>query len=104
MSLLSTVGHSGWLKNRLKTPNFAFHVWAKTGSLHYVDNIAGYLFTKSGKRLAFNILIQNADNLEILKNNRLSKRAKNLRKSSKKWSFKAKQIQNQLMQKWINTI
>ena len=52
-SLLSINGHSGGLSRRLRRPEFAFRVYGKTGSLYYVNNLAGYLLGKSGKKYAF---------------------------------------------------
>lgn len=55
MSLLSINGNSGWLSNRLKDPETSFRLWAKTGSLDYIDNVAGILFSRSGKQYAFTL-------------------------------------------------
>ena len=55
MSLLSINGNSGWLRNRLRDPETSFRLWAKTGSLDYIDNVAGILFARSGKQFAFTL-------------------------------------------------
>ena len=52
-SLLSINGHSGGLSKRLRHPKYAFRVYGKTGSLYYVNNLAGYLLGQSGKKYAF---------------------------------------------------
>jgi len=54
--LLSLSGQNGWLKERFNSPSLFYKIWAKTGSLDYVSNIAGYLTTKSNKVFAFSIL------------------------------------------------
>lgn len=100
-SLLSIGGHSGWISKRWKTPELAFKVFAKTGSLHFVNNIAGYIFTNSGKKLAFSILIHDQKKLQILKEEKLSKKAQILRRNSRIWANKAKAIQNRLIKEWI---
>lgn len=51
---------SGWewsLMNRFGDPNTAFHVWAKTGTINYAVALAGYLYTKSHRPMAFTIFI-----------------------------------------------
>ncbi|OHD64759.1 MAG: D-alanyl-D-alanine carboxypeptidase/D-alanyl-D-alanine-endopeptidase [Spirochaetes bacterium RBG_13_51_14] len=51
---------SGWewsLMNRLNDPETAFHVWAKTGSINYALALAGYLYTKSSRSMAFAIFV-----------------------------------------------
>jgi D-alanyl-D-alanine carboxypeptidase/D-alanyl-D-alanine-endopeptidase (penicillin-binding protein 4) len=102
-SLLTISGHSGNLRKRLKTPELAYKVWGKTGSLHYVDNVAGYLFSNSGKKLAFAILMNDKEALKTLREENLSKASQKLRMKSKAWSQKAKQRQNELLKKWITT-
>jgi len=88
-SLFSISGQSGWMLRRLNDPTLAYNVWAKTGSLDYIDNMAGYLFTKSGKIYAFSFFINDLEKRNLLdgpnseKNNRLREKAKKWRKSSK---------------------
>jgi D-alanyl-D-alanine carboxypeptidase/D-alanyl-D-alanine-endopeptidase (penicillin-binding protein 4) len=51
---------SGWewsLMNRFNDPETAFHVWAKTGTINYALSLAGYLYTKSHRNMAFAIFI-----------------------------------------------
>ncbi len=51
---------SGWewsLMNRFGDPNTAFHVWAKTGTINYALALAGYLYTRSHRNMAFVIFI-----------------------------------------------
>lgn len=55
LSLLSYSGQSGWMRNRLASPNYNMRVYAKTGSLDFVNNIAGYIRAKSGKWYSFSI-------------------------------------------------
>ncbi len=51
---------SGWewsLMNRFGDPKTAFHVWAKTGTINYALALAGYLYTRSRRNMAFVIYI-----------------------------------------------
>ncbi|CBW27397.1 putative peptidoglycan biosynthesis-related [Halobacteriovorax marinus SJ] len=56
LSLLSYSGQSGWIRNRLASPDYNLRVYAKTGSLDFVNNIAGYIRTKSGLWYSFSVL------------------------------------------------
>lgn len=75
VSSLSQYGKSGTLKKRKLrahqnrpefapsfSPSVAYpdSIWAKTGTLDGVSSLAGYLGTKSGKRVAFTIIINGA--------------------------------------------
>jgi len=47
---------SGWewsLMSRLNDPTSAMKVWAKTGTINYALALAGYLYTASGRQMAF---------------------------------------------------
>jgi len=47
---------SGWewsLMSRLNDPTSAMRVWAKTGTINYAIALAGYLYTSSGRQMAF---------------------------------------------------
>lgn len=51
---------SGWkwsLLTRLNEPDTAFRVWAKTGTINYATALAGYLFTRKGRRMAFVVFV-----------------------------------------------
>ena len=52
-------GVDGSLNNRMKAGKLFKHVFGKTGSLSGVNNLSGYLESKSGHLIAFSILIQN---------------------------------------------
>ena len=43
--------------NRFGDPKTAFHVWAKTGTINYALALAGYLYTRSRRNMAFVIYI-----------------------------------------------
>lgn len=56
LSSLSTPGREGTLRKKLLAEQFADKVFAKTGSMTGVGNLAGYMITASNQRLAFAIL------------------------------------------------
>lgn len=68
ISLLSVGGHSGWISNRFKAPGERYRVWAKTGSLDFVSNIAGYLFTRgeNPRVMAFSIFVSDETKRDVL--------------------------------------
>lgn len=114
MSLLSINGQSGWLKNRLRHPDTNFRIWAKTGSLDYVANMAGVIFTHSGKRYAFNLSISNDDKrneidqaialeAEGTKHN-LGRKVLRLKKKAPTWSKQAKKSADELLKHFIQTL
>jgi D-alanyl-D-alanine carboxypeptidase/D-alanyl-D-alanine-endopeptidase (penicillin-binding protein 4) len=57
LELLPTVGLDGGLGRRLQTPDTAFAVFAKTGTMNFVSGLAGYLPTRQGRTRAFAIFV-----------------------------------------------
>ncbi|MGA7439315.1 MAG: D-alanyl-D-alanine carboxypeptidase/D-alanyl-D-alanine-endopeptidase [Luteibacter sp.] len=58
-TLLPTAGVDGTLVRRMKGTPAEGNVQAKTGSMSYVNALAGYVTTKAGQRLAFAIILNN---------------------------------------------
>ncbi|WP_306847919.1 D-alanyl-D-alanine carboxypeptidase/D-alanyl-D-alanine endopeptidase [Luteibacter jiangsuensis] len=57
--LLPVAGVDGTLAGRMRGTAAEGHVVAKTGSMSFVNALAGYVTTRSGQRLAFAILLNN---------------------------------------------
>lgn len=53
---LPVMGRSGTLKDRMRDSVVANHVWAKTGSMHDMSSLSGFLQTAQGKILVFSII------------------------------------------------
>lgn len=58
-SSLSRPNEKGTLKNRFKGTNAEKKIWAKTGSMNYVNNIAGYIISNDGEMFSFAICFNN---------------------------------------------
>ena len=81
----------------------AYNVWAKTGSLDYIDNIAGYLFTKSGKIFAFSFFINDMHKRRLLDSPN-SKKTNKLRKRAKKWRQSSRALTDAIIRHWYQTL
>lgn len=58
-ALLPTAGVDGTLVRRMKGTAAEGNLQAKTGSMSYVNALAGYVTTKDGQRLAFAVILNN---------------------------------------------
>jgi D-alanyl-D-alanine carboxypeptidase/D-alanyl-D-alanine-endopeptidase (penicillin-binding protein 4) len=102
-SLLSISGQSGWGKRRLNSPYYSYRVMAKTGSLFYVNNIAGYFTAKSGKSYSFSILMTDHKNRNIL-NQSNSVKVDSVRQNAKQWSRNTTPAIDEIIMKLIDTL
>jgi len=57
--LLPVAGVDGTLANRMRDTAAMGNLQAKTGSMSFVNALAGYVTTRSGQRLAFAIILNN---------------------------------------------
>jgi len=100
---LLTPGGWGWsMKKRLYTPEVAFKVWSKTGTINYSLGLSGYLFGKSGKEYAFTIFVTDYKkrfDFEKVPQNRDPK----VLKKVNKWIKVTKKNMDTLVMKWIST-
>tara|TARA_Y100001954_G_scaffold238571_1_gene306732 strand:+ start:5906 stop:7372 length:1467 start_codon:yes stop_codon:yes gene_type:complete len=101
-SLLSINGHSGGLSRRLRHPEYAFRVYGKTGSLFYVNNLAGYLLGKSGKKYAFALFAANDKKRHLLSMlDPLKGRV--LRRGSGSWRRRALRKMDRKLEEWLKS-
>ncbi len=59
LETLARPNEIGTLKNRLRGTNVEKRIWAKTGSMNFVNNIAGYVKTTEGELISFTICFNN---------------------------------------------
>ena len=100
-SLLSLSGQKGWLRKRLKSPEYAYRLWGKTGSLDYVSNITGYFFSKKNRKIAFTLFMTNRKKRNLI-NEMPKEKSGPLRKLASKWNRNTKKLQNTILKSWID--
>ncbi len=103
LSFFSISGQSGWLTKRLHDPVMSFKIFAKTGSLNYINNLSGVLFAKSNKAYAFTISIYDLPKRKALDSGNLAK-AHSLRVKSKSWNRAAKKVQDNIIKHFYQTL
>ena len=96
-------GQKGWLRRRLKSPEYAHRLWGKTGSLDYVSNIAGYFFSKKNKKIAFTLFMIDREKRDFITDN-LAAKSKPLRKLASKWNRGAQNVQNTILKNWMDKL
>jgi D-alanyl-D-alanine carboxypeptidase/D-alanyl-D-alanine-endopeptidase (penicillin-binding protein 4) len=100
-SLLSINGHSGGIAKRLKIPRSMYRIYGKTGSLHFVNNLAGYLLGKNGKQYAYAIFTTDAKKRDALKKPN-SAAVNIIRKEAKSWHQSSTVKIDAILLKWLN--
>jgi serine-type D-Ala-D-Ala carboxypeptidase/endopeptidase (penicillin-binding protein 4) len=60
LDMLPVAGRDGTLKNRMKKGPAFEQIFAKTGSIEFVNTLSGYALARNGERLAFSIMVNNA--------------------------------------------
>ncbi|MBT7608469.1 MAG: D-alanyl-D-alanine carboxypeptidase/D-alanyl-D-alanine-endopeptidase [Bacteriovoracaceae bacterium] len=96
LTFFSISGQSGWLTKRMHDPEMSFKVFAKTGSLDYINNLAGVFFGRSNKPYAFSISIFDYEKREML-NNANSKEINLLRERAKPWNKDVKPLLDDIL-------
>ena len=60
LDLLPVAGRDGTLRTRMKKGPAFEHIFAKTGSIEFVNTLSGFALAKNGERVAFSIMVNNA--------------------------------------------
>jgi D-alanyl-D-alanine carboxypeptidase/D-alanyl-D-alanine-endopeptidase (penicillin-binding protein 4) len=99
MELMPTAGLDGGLRRRLQTPDTAFAVFAKTGTMNFASGLAGYLPTVDGRVRMFAIFV----------NDKALRRAYDANPSrgtwgrqAGSWRGRAKQLEAALVRLWTD--
>ncbi len=104
-SLLPASGWEGSMSKRLFEEDSAFRVWAKTGAINYASTLAGYMFSRSGRKFIFVIML--TDFSERKHYDSLSAGDKEERDISQKayaWSEKNKNLIDKVVSEWIKAL
>jgi serine-type D-Ala-D-Ala carboxypeptidase/endopeptidase (penicillin-binding protein 4) len=99
-SLLPTAGLKGTLKKRMRLPETALRVWAKTGTMNYATALAGYLFAQNGKRYIFTIYVTDFEKRQMVDSEEDNDSKIKALEEADDWTTRARQIQNELLRKW----
>ncbi|HPS57188.1 MAG TPA: D-alanyl-D-alanine carboxypeptidase [Spirochaetota bacterium] len=100
--MLPMSGESGTLKSRLDTPETAYRVYAKTGSISYSSALAGLFYGASGKKYMFALFIDSKDSRAILDSKK--SREKSDSDAAGKWSKKASDAADDFISTIIRTL
>lgn len=101
-ALLAPGGARDNFRGRFRSPDLAYKVWAKSGTMRYIKGLAGYLDAASGKRLIFAMFVYDPQRREQLENDpeRFSSEA---RRQSSRWRNDVEHFEEGLIQRWIST-
>lgn len=100
--ILPMSGETGTLKYRLDSPDTAYRVYAKTGSLSYSSALAGLFYGASGKKYLFVLFIDNKQSRAFL--DRRKSHEKSELDSAAKWSRQASDAADQFISNLIRTL
>lgn len=96
-SILPGSAHSGFLRKKFVNNDLGLQIWAKTGSLDYVNNIAGYFFSKNGQQFSFSLMFQDLDGRKVVDGPN-SKKAEKFRQQAKRWRRKTQHAMEDILE------
>ncbi len=102
-SFLPTSGWEWSLMNRFGDPKTAFHVWAKTGTINYALALAGYLYTKAHRNMAFVIYISDITARQLYDSNP-DQRSKESMARVHAWLNSNKKVMDSIVRGWIEEL
>ncbi len=98
-SLLPISGWKGSLAGWEDEPALAFRVWAKTGTMYYGRGLAGFLYTASGRRLAFALYTSDLDERRRLDALGPEPDAEEKERADA-WLARARELERDLLKRW----
>lgn len=102
-TLMPSSGIEWSLVNRLSDPHSAMRVWAKTGTINYAIALAGYLFTESGRTMAFAIFINDMTERERYDADP-DRRSRESSRRVTAWLNNAKNVMDAIVASWIREL
>lgn len=102
-SILSVSGVKGWMYKRLDDPTYAYHAWAKTGTLDYSGGLAGYFYSKKNKAYAFTLLSSNLPLRQKMNEAKGEEKVK-LMDQADNWTKSLRDQHDQMLKEWINKL
>lgn len=102
-SLLPSSGWEWSLMKRFSDPETAFHIWAKTGTINYAMALAGYLYTKSHRNMAFVVFIHDIEERRM-HDAEPNRRIKESMKKVNAWLDNSKSVMDSIVTGWITEL
>ena len=99
--LLAPAGGREGYRGRFRSPETAYKVWGKTGSMRYIKGLAGYIDAANGQRIAFTIFTNNLGKREQFGHTRDMDNAE-VRTDARSWRTKAEAFESELIRRWIS--
>ncbi|EHQ05164.1 D-alanyl-D-alanine carboxypeptidase/D-alanyl-D-alanine endopeptidase [Leptonema illini] len=99
--LLPIGGWTQGMMGRLNRPDEAFRVVAKAGGIYYSVSLTGFVYPKSGRRLAFAIMITDLNRRKAYEsaNDKLSRRKSN---EARMWMMQNREALDGIVSSWIS--
>ena len=104
-SLLPASGWEGSMSKRLFEDDSAFRVWAKTGAVNYAASLAGYMFSMSGKKFIFAIMLTDFSERKLYDSlSAADKEERDISQKAYAWSEKNKNLIDKIVSEWIKAL
>ncbi len=99
--LLPPAGGSEGYRGRFRSPETAYKIWGKTGSMLYIKGLAGYIDAANGQRIAFSIFTNNLAKRKQFGQAR-DMDSDTVRADARSWRTKVEAFESELIRRWIS--
>lgn len=99
--LLPPAGGREGFRGRFRSPETAYKVWGKTGSMRYIKGLAGYIDAANGQRIAFSIFTNNLAKRKQF-GHASDMDSDTVRADARSWRTKAEAFESELIRRWIS--